>query len=120
MSSESGGNLKNRYVKCIVPFCNSPSNIKYFDLPKNQLRKQQWLDIIKPVVKLNQRNKICEQHFSDSSYEKDYKSELLGLKPNKKLKVDAVPSLNLFKFTHNYQLNNSLNNPLIYPHNQST
>ena len=123
MSSSSDGS-KNKYSKCIVPFCSSPNDIKYFELPNNPKRREEWLEKIKPIQTLKKRNKVCQLHFIDSDFECDLKSQLLGLKPNKKLKIDAIPSAKLTlpnipqkNYPHNNQLNQLHNNPLNKSHN---
>ena len=38
---------------------------------------------------------MCSVHFTDSDFERDLRSELMGTKPVKKLKKGAIPTLNL-------------------------
>ncbi|KAE8741600.1 hypothetical protein FOCC_FOCC012893 [Frankliniella occidentalis] len=40
---------------------------------------------------------ICSEHFAESSYERDFRSELLNLPKKRKLLKDAIPTLNLVK-----------------------
>ena len=38
-------------------------------------------------------SRLCSKHFTEDCYERDLKSELLGIKKQVKLKRDAVPTL---------------------------
>jgi len=40
--------------------------------------------------------RICSEHFPDEAYNTDWKDELMGLPPRKKLRLDAVPTVFTF------------------------
>ncbi len=41
--------------------------------------------------------KVCEDHFSPDCFEENFQAKLLGYKPRRKLKEDAVPTIFSFK-----------------------
>jgi hypothetical protein len=58
--------------------------------------KSKWLVKCKRQDSVNILNsRICSEHFKENDYERDLKSELMGVKNKSKLKESAIPSLHL-------------------------
>lgn len=93
-------------MRCTVAVCNnswaktkkdnSRSHIKYFTFPKNEELRKQWIQRCRRDGKWNPDScRVCSEHFHASDFDRDLKSELLGLPTTRILKKDAIPSLNL-------------------------
>ncbi len=81
---------------CAIATCKNPRDAHYFSFPKDASKQKLWLARCKRSDKVNTKNaKVCEIHFASEDYERDLKSELLGLPPKKRLKKDAAPTLQL-------------------------
>jgi hypothetical protein len=83
---------------CAVAVCPSPKDrdIIYHVFPKDKSLEKEWIVKSKRNDSFSPRfASICSNHFLPSDYERDLKSELMGLPTKKKLKTDAIPSLNL-------------------------
>ena len=88
--------MKNKNKKCAVSMCPSPSGVTYFSFPKD--RQEIWLNkcMISDFKKLNMKNvSICESHFSEDCFIRDFQNELMGLPVRRLLSSSAVPSLYL-------------------------
>ena len=86
----------------MAPGCSNrgkQSDISFHRLPiKDSTTLQKWLNNIKLKNPPNLKySRLCSKHFTEDCYERDLKSELLGIKKQVKLKKDAVPTL--FDFT---------------------
>ncbi|XP_041460349.1 uncharacterized protein LOC121411610 isoform X1 [Lytechinus variegatus] len=84
------GHLFNKSMFCI------PDPIKQRD------RCEKWLNFlgrekllpIEAYESLHNRSRVvCEDHFAPESYEVDMRAKIMGYKPRKKLKPDAVPTI---------------------------
>ena len=87
---------KNKFKTCAVSSCCSPNGIMYFCFPKDSDIQQKWVRKCRSNKTFNVKNaKICESHFSEDSFARDLKGELLGLPLKRKLLSSAIPTLNL-------------------------
>ncbi|KAL1490169.1 hypothetical protein ABEB36_012907 [Hypothenemus hampei] len=96
-------------VRCAVFGCkadnqakNFDKNVKFFRFPNkvsNSSVLKVWIEKCQRTDFFNSDNaRICSGHFKNSSYERNLKYELLGKpvpKNCRKLKLNAVPTLNL-------------------------
>lgn len=88
-------------TRCTVATCNNSlvktgTQIIYHSFPKDENVRKIWIQRCKRGGKWNSKScHVCSNHFGEDDYERDLKSELLGLPPKKKLKKTAVPNLNL-------------------------
>ncbi|XP_049795243.1 zinc finger protein 3 homolog isoform X1 [Schistocerca nitens] len=89
-------------VCCAIAGCTNHSRqvnqlgIKFHIFPKKSETKQKWINACKRADSFSVENaRVCSIHFIDSDYERDLKSELLNIPSKRKLKTDAVPTLNL-------------------------
>ncbi len=83
---------------CAVAVCPSPKarDIIYHVFPKDKSLEKKWTIKCKRNDTFNPKfASICSNHFLPSDYERDLKSELMGLPSKKRLKSDALPSQNL-------------------------
>lgn len=96
---------------CAVATCkNNGKNTKgrgiiLHSFPKNKVREQRWVYLCKREDCFNPKTSaVCSQHFSESDYERDLKSELLKIPSKRILKPSAEPRLKLpesFSVTNN-------------------
>ena len=85
---------------CRVPGCDSNDkehpDVHFHKLPpeskKNNYRDE-WIRRIRRVGTLPKTLFICSRHFSSDCYQRDLKSELLGLPLHHNLKPDAIPTI---------------------------
>lgn len=64
--------------------------------PKNKELRLKWIHACKRADSFSVNEaRVCSEHFDDSDYLRDLKSELLNLPAKRVLKPDAVPHLNL-------------------------
>lgn len=90
-------------MRCAVAGCKIDNQHKsfkkdfmFFRFPNDKIVQKQWVKVCKLSDNFNIANsRICSKHFSDESYERNLKYELLGYYPNnrKRLRKDAVPCL---------------------------
>jgi len=81
---------------CAISSCSSPSGIPYKLFPKEPLIQEKWISACRRTDVINVKTaRICMNHFSEDSFQRDLTNELLGLPSRKKLKTDAIPTLNL-------------------------
>lgn len=76
-------------------------NLAFHILPKDRKTKEAWLANVKREgdVPKDENFFICEEHFEKGCYERDLKSELLGIPSKlKKLKRGSIPTI----FAHKY------------------
>ena len=87
---------KNKYRTCAISNCLSPNGIKYFSFPKDNETQRVWVKQWKSSKSINVKNaRVCESHFSEESFIRDLRGELLGLPIQRKLISSAIPTLNL-------------------------
>ncbi|KAL1493939.1 hypothetical protein ABEB36_009619 [Hypothenemus hampei] len=95
-------------MRCAVIGCKSDSRVKcaseviqFFRFPKDKtLNKVYKKKCQRSDTFETKDTRICSKHFTDEDYVRQMKYELLQVpcpKNTRKLKADAVPSLNLFK-----------------------
>ena len=82
----------------MTPGCSNrekQNDISFHRLPINDSTTlQKWLNNMKLKKRPNLKySRLCSKHFTEDCYERDLKSELLGIKKQVKLKRDAVPTL---------------------------
>ncbi|XP_049768982.1 peroxynitrite isomerase THAP4-like isoform X6 [Schistocerca cancellata] len=89
-------------VCCAIAGCTNHSRqvnklgIKFHIFPKKSETKQKWINACKRADSFSVENaRVCSIHFTDLDYERDLKSELLNIPSKRKLKTDAVPTLNI-------------------------
>ena len=71
---------------------------KFFRFPKDKAMAKIWIHKCRRNDKFNITNSyICSKHFTADDYKRNFQHELLQYSPknSKKLKEDAIPSLNL-------------------------
>lgn len=97
---------------CAVAGCtNNSDNAKKLKLsfhvfPKDKNLHKQWQHFCKRKDEFNTKTaRICSEHFLENNYERDLKSELLGLPPRRKLKESSVPTQ---KNKNNFNINRHL------------
>ena len=91
-------------VCCGVAGCknnsrNKTSDLSFFALPKEVNIRSKWID---RCGRKGKSTRICSAHFRDEDYEISYfvKKSVMGRQAaRKKLKKEAVPSLNLPSLT---------------------
>ena len=91
-------NKKKTKKVCAVAVCDNPKHAEviYHRFPKEESTRKHWIVKCKRGDSFKtQHATVCSTHFTENDYERDLKSELLGLPPKKRLKKDAVPSLKL-------------------------
>lgn len=90
--------------QCLVKTCGnyygktrSGNKVIYHMLPSNPQLQSKWVELCtnKKNVKVNGYARVCSEHFSENSYQRDLQHELLGLPLRRKLKPDALPERNL-------------------------
>ena len=81
--------------------CLSPNGIKYYSFPKDNETQKVWVKQCKSSKSINVKNaRVCETHFSEESFIRDLRGELLGLPIQRKLSSSAIPTLNLPDANH--------------------
>ncbi|XP_067134736.1 THAP domain-containing protein 2-like [Centruroides vittatus] len=87
---------------CCVAVCENynqktkGSNVIYHSFPKHPTLRSKWIHACKQEDKVNVENAtVCSAHFLKDDYERDLKAEFLNIPSRRRLKPDAVPSLNL-------------------------
>ena len=60
---------KNKKQKCVIDYCPSPNNISYHSFPKCEMMRSEWKKLCTQTDILRS-SKVCETHFSASSYRK--------------------------------------------------
>lgn len=85
---------------CCIPTCRNSSYFNkkesFHRFPKREELRKEWAKRCKSIKKINLSfARLCSIHFLEDDFERDLKNELLNLPLRKKLKSDAVPSLNL-------------------------
>ena len=83
---------------CSAPGCSKTDKDKalhFHSLPwKNKNLLKLWLTKMKlKNPSFTKHSRICSEHFAPECYQRDLRSELLGLSRRWKLKTDAVPTL---------------------------
>ncbi len=74
--------------------CRNPNGVSYFRFPKDPDLLKLWITKCKRQDNINIKNaRMCELHFAQDCFERDLRSELLGLNPKKLLKKTSVPTL---------------------------
>ena len=87
---------KNKYRVCAIATCKSPVDKAYFSFPKETTRQKTWLDNCFRGDNVNVKTaRICEIHFAEEYFDRDFQNELLGLPVRRRLSVSAIPTLNL-------------------------
>ena len=81
--------------KCCVPKCTTNTNVKYYSIPEDTKRKQEWFDACKlpPSTKIS--SKICWKHFLQSDFRNEVNDESIAQNELGDLKKNVVPSQNL-------------------------
>uniref|UniRef100_A0AAR5Q2R2 THAP-type domain-containing protein n=1 Tax=Dendroctonus ponderosae TaxID=77166 RepID=A0AAR5Q2R2_DENPD len=90
-------------MRCAVYGCNSDTKvktpkIKFHRFPKDSILGKLWENACCRTDTINVASaRICSQHFKNEDFERNFQFELLGYLPKAgfKLKLGAVPSLNL-------------------------
>ncbi|PSN37136.1 hypothetical protein C0J52_20172 [Blattella germanica] len=89
---------------CAVEICGNNNrntkgtNIIYHQFPKAVDVCSAWVHACKRQDKINLTHaRVCSDHFCESDYVRDLKSELLKTETKRRLKETAVPSVNLSK-----------------------
>jgi len=90
---------------CAIPMCKTYSvnrnrkktaeQVIYHYLPRDPFFKNIWLSLCRKNAN-GDHARVCSKHFTEDSYERDLQAELLGVVRRKRLRPDAVPTLNLF------------------------
>ncbi|XP_067143078.1 THAP domain-containing protein 2-like [Centruroides vittatus] len=87
---------------CCVAVCENynqktkGSNVIYHSFPKHPTLRSKWIHACKREDKVNVENAtVCSAHFLKDDYERNLKAEILNIPSRRRLKPDAVPSLNL-------------------------
>ncbi len=73
-------------------------DIRYFTFPKDIRMRKLWVNLMKRGDEFNPKNvRVCSEHFTGSDYERDLRSELMGVawRGRRVLKEDAVPTINM-------------------------
>ena len=87
---------KNKHKICSVATCKSPEGKSYFCFPKDVTRQKTWLNNCFREDYVNDKTaRICEIHFEEKYFERDFQNELMGLPVRRKLSVSAIPTLHL-------------------------
>ena len=74
----------------------SKSNIILHAFPKDKEMQMKWTQACRRADPFKiEHSRVCSLHFLPEAYERDLQNELLNLPPRKKLKKDAIPSINL-------------------------
>lgn len=92
-------------MRCSLALCKSDNMCKNFDkkvmffrFPTDPNLQKVWINVCKRKNRINVKYaRVCSKHFSEDSYERNLRYELLGCatKNRRLLKADAVPSMNL-------------------------
>lgn len=93
-------------VRCIVENCRTFINLEskgpqskrnnYYTFPKDAKMRQVWLKKCGKKEPIDyEHSYVCVKHFKDEDFERNLRNELLDVPIKKKLKSDAIPSLNL-------------------------
>lgn len=90
---------KNNH-NCAVADCSNygrkTTGIIYHSFPKSLELQKEWVSRCKRADEVNVKNaRVCSSHFLPEQYERDLKSELLGIPQKKKLLANAIPSQHL-------------------------
>lgn len=85
---------------CAVVSCKNIKSktigVSYFRFPTNIEVRNEWLRLCRRKDAVNPNTaRICSAHFQKDDHERNLKSELLGIPYRPKLKIGAIPSLNL-------------------------
>ncbi|KAJ4430610.1 hypothetical protein ANN_19198 [Periplaneta americana] len=87
---------------CVVSECQNysrktkGSSVIYHTFPSDPKLRKVWEIKCYRKDEFNlETARICSEHFTSDSYERDLKAELLNIPAKKKLKLNAQPSLNL-------------------------
>ena len=83
-------NCTNSHRKCK----GLDKKIIFHRIPKDKNLRKKWINAIKRKdPPMTDKSSVCSEHFLESDYERDLKSELLGLPDKRKLKPGAFPSV---------------------------
>ena len=79
--------------KCSIKGCESKTNVK---VPKNDHQFELWKKALKRTrVSKRENLRVCEDHFDESDFERDLQSELQNVVKIKRIKLTAIPRVNL-------------------------
>eukprot|EP00096_Caligus_rogercresseyi_P009814 TRINITY_DN3414_c0_g1_i3.p1 TRINITY_DN3414_c0_g1~~TRINITY_DN3414_c0_g1_i3.p1 ORF type:complete len:306 (-),score=-25.76 TRINITY_DN3414_c0_g1_i3:54-971(-) len=90
---------KNKHKVCAVPLCNSPQENHFHSFPRSKDLASKWATACNREYGLPKYPVICHKHFTEDSYQRDLRNELLNLPTRRILKPDAVPTLFLTDMT---------------------
>ena len=83
-------------TNCGAPGCTNRSehdkNLSFHRIPKKEEMRKRWLQKLQRKI-IPKTLFVCSDHFESSCFERDLRSELMGEKPKKILKEDAVPTI---------------------------
>ena len=87
---------------CAVASCNNTWSeaasgvVSFHRFPKDSILCRTWIMRCRREDTFNVKAaRICSCHFTDDCFERDLQSELMGTKPRRVLKPDAVPTRKL-------------------------
>ena len=84
---------------CAINGCfNKPKTgdgFSFFNFPRDPIMKEKWYKLCNRSSDFNANtSRICEVHFDENDFEK-HKNKLVNKSYRKKLKKDAIPSINM-------------------------
>ena len=72
---------------CAVAICGSPKDASYHRFPKAEALCKAWLAACRRKDVVNVKTAyVCNEHFLDEDFERDFRNELLNLPTRRKLK----------------------------------
>ena len=79
---------KTRHT-CAVATCPSPVDVSYHRFPKDTKLQKQWEEACKRKDSINVKTAlVCDLHFKDEDFKRDFQNELLNL-PLRKLLIEG-------------------------------
>ena len=88
--------MRNKSNVCAIATCHSPSDKTYFSFPREEERQKIWVSTCARAEFVNVKTaKLCEIHFSEDYFVRDFQHELMGLPVRRRLCDSAVPNINL-------------------------
>ena len=88
--------MRNKSHSCAISSCTNPKDKTYFSFPREEERKKIWVSSCARADFVNVNTaKICEIHFSEDNFVRDFQHELMGLPVRRRLNEWAVPNINL-------------------------